>query len=65
MRRKRLPKSKLCPRCKNQMLRFSDRCVECGWTPWLKEENTRYLLVAVALTVVAMFYLVFEMSPKK
>jgi len=41
------------------MLRYADRCVECGWTPWLKEENTRYLLIAGILTVCAMLYLLF------
>jgi len=44
------------------MLRYADRCVECGWTPWLKEENTRYLLIAGILTVCAMLYLVFGMN---
>ena len=47
------------------MLRYADRCVECGWTPWLKEENTRYLLIAGVLTVCAMLYLVFGMNAPK
>ena len=62
MRRKPLPKSKVCPKCKHMMLRFADRCVECGWRPWLYEENTRYLLFAGVVTVCLMFYLVFELK---
>jgi len=62
MRRRRLPKAKICPHCKTPMLRYADRCVECGWTPWLKEENTRYLLIAGILTLCAMLYLVFGLN---
>ena len=44
------------------MLRYADRCVECGWQPWLQEENTRYLIIAGMLTIGAMLYLVFFMN---
>ncbi len=60
MRKRRLPKSKVCPQCKSAMLRYADRCVECGWRPWLHEENTRYLLFAGVVAVCVMFYLVFN-----
>ncbi len=65
MRRRRLPKMRVCPQCKTPLLRFADRCVECGWQPWLKEENTRYLLIAGMLTVGAMLYLVFGLNAPK
>ena len=64
MRRRRLPKTKICPQCKTPMLRFSDRCVECGWKPWLQEENTRYLLIAGLLALGTMLYLVFGMNAR-
>lgn len=65
MRKKRLPKAKICPQCKSPILRYADRCVECGWQPWLKEENTRYLLIAGVLALGGMLYLVFGMNGPK
>lgn len=65
MRKRRLPKAKVCPHCKEPLLRYADHCVECGWTPWLKEENTRYLLVAGILTLGVMLYFMFGMNGPK